>query len=313
MGTGINEVFREALESFVEKAKRDEQIIAVILLGSMSYDQVWEKSDIDLRIVVEEQKLVMTAATFMENGIPINAGIQTRNDFKRWVERSVQGAFAHSYLRRGTVLFTKDPTIEEYFRDISRIGNRDRQLLLLQLSCFVLASLAKAEKWYVVKRDPVYSAFWIIKMVDVLAQIEVIRHGEVPMREAVKQALAVNPAFFEDIYTGLIRGEATEEKVKSALALIHGFIEDRALQLFGPVLNYLKKEQEFRSMSELSEKLSAIIRLDAGLLVNACDWLAERGYIAKIPMATKATPKSRIVLEEPGYLYEDEDDLGGEW
>ena len=45
--TILNELFREALEAFVEKAKRDEQIIAVILLGSLSYDQVWEKSDID--------------------------------------------------------------------------------------------------------------------------------------------------------------------------------------------------------------------------------------------------------------------------
>ena len=97
------------------------------------------------------------------------------------------------------------------------------------------------------------------------------------------------------------------------MALIDGFIEDRALELFKPVLDYLKKEQDFRSMSEISEKLDAIIRLDAGLLINACDWLAERGYVNKIPMATKATPKSRIVLEEPGFVFAEDDEQDGEW
>lgn len=305
--SSINATFREALHAFSEKARKDDQVIAVILLGSLSYDQVWEKSDIDLKLIVQDQKLTKHSMCFMEDGIIINASIQTRDEFKRWVEKSVTTSFSHSYLLRGTLLFTKDKSIEDYFENIRYIGERDRQFQLLQLGCFLLGSLAKAEKWLYVKNDAAYSAFWIIKMLDMLAQIEVIRHGEVPMRESIQQATVFNPEFFHENYTGLVCGAVDEAKARSAIESIQSFMRDRELELFHPILEYLKREQEVRSISEMAEKLGTIVRLDAGALEMACAWLTDRGYIAKVPISTKATPKSRVLLDEPGYLLLDDD------
>lgn len=309
MKSEIGTLYKEALQSFVEKARQDDQIIAVILLGSLSYDQVWEKSDIDMKLIVQDQKLVRTHMCFTENDIPINASIQTRDEFKRWVEKSVASSFNHSYLLRGTLLYTKDKSLEDYFANIRYIGERDRQLQLLQLGCHVLGMLAKAEKWCFVKNDAAYSAFWILKMVDALAQIEVIRHGEVPMRECVQQAKTFNPDFIRDVYDDLIGGPVDMEKVRTALDRIAAFIQQREMEMFRPILDYLKQEQDARSISEMSDKLGTIIRLDAGLLEMACSWLVERGYLLQIPIQIKATPKSRIYLDEPGYLLQDEEEF----
>jgi hypothetical protein len=43
----------------------------------------------------------------------------------------------------------------------------------------------------------------------------------------------------------------------------------------------------------------------------SCDWLAEHGLLVKLEAQTKATPKSRIVLTEPAYLFESSEDM--EW
>ncbi|TMV44912.1 hypothetical protein FE783_30785 [Paenibacillus mesophilus] len=309
MESATTAAYKEALRSFVERIRQDDQIIAAILLGSLSYDQVWEKSDIDMKLIVHDQKLVKHSMCFVEDGIPINATIQTRDEFKRWVEKSVATSFNHSYLLRGTLLFTKDKSLEEYFANIRYIGERDRQLQLLQLGCHVLGMLAKAEKWYYVKRDPAYSAFWQIKMIDALAQIEVIRNGEVPMRECVQQAATINPDFFRDIYGGLVSGSADEAKVKSALDRIVAFIQEREMELFRPILDYLKQEGDVRSISEMADKLGTIVRLDAGFLEMACSWLTEREYVTQIPVSVKPTPKSRLYLDEPGYMLLDEDEF----
>lgn len=301
-------IFREALQTFVDKAKKDDQIIAVILLGSLSYDQVWEKSDIDLKLIVHDQKLKYFYRTFVENDVPINASITTRNDFKRDMERTVQGSFGHSMLVRSKLLFTKDPSIETYFEQIRYVGERDKQLRLLQLSCYSLALLAKAEKWQYVKRDFTYSAFWIIKMVDTLAQIEVLLGGDIPMRECVQQALAFNPEFFGAVYTELVAGETDDDKVNAALRRINGYLDDRAERLFAPILAYLKEEADVRTVTDIMHKFSAVIELDAGSITTGCDWLAGRGLIAKLESETKATPASRINLTEPAYLYENFDE-----
>jgi hypothetical protein len=297
-------LFRDALRTFVDKIKQDDQVIAAVLLGSLSYDQVWEKSDIDLKLVVHDQKLKGSYTCFVENDVPINTSIQTRNEFKRWMERSVQSSFNHSMLVRSTLLFTKDASITEYFEQIRIVGERDRQLQLLRLGSHTLGLLAKAEKWLYIKNDFTYSAFWIIKMVDLLSQIEVILNADVPMRESVLQALEYNPDFFHSVYTELVCGEVNEPKVSAALQRINDYLSQRAERLFQPILDYLKEEADIRTVTDIVEKFSLVIEIDTGSVTTACDWLAEQGLLAKMEAETKATPKSRIQLTEPAYLFE---------
>ncbi|MFC5649879.1 hypothetical protein ACFPYJ_12250 [Paenibacillus solisilvae] len=302
------ERFREALQLFIEKIERDDQVIAAVLLGSLSYDQVWEKSDIDLKLIVHDQKIRSGYTTFVENDVPINATIQTRNDFKRWMERSVLTSISHSMLVRSTLLFTKDPSITEYFEQIRYVGDRDRQLQLVRLGCLTLAVLAKAEKWLYIKHDAAYSAFWIIKMIDALSQIEVILNAEVPMRESVQQALEYNPEFFHAVYTGMVGGQISEAKVTSVLELINDYLNERAKRLFQPILAYLREEADIRTVTDMLIKFNVMMDIDAGSLTTACDWLAGRGLLAKMESETKATPKSRVGLQEPAYLFENLDD-----
>lgn len=313
MQASVNEqttkLFREALHTFVTKIQQDEQVIAAILLGSLSYDQVWEKSDIDIKLIVHDQKLKTGYACFVENDVPINTSIQTRDDFKRWVERSVQSSVSHSLLVRSTLLFTKDASITDYYEQIRYIGKRDRQLQLMSIGSYTLSLLAKAEKWLYIKNDYTYSAFWVIKLVDLLSQIEVILNEDIPMREAVQQAISYNPEFFHAVYTEMILEEVKEPKVKAVLELINDYLNVRAEQLFQPILAYLKEEGEIRTVTDIVEKFSLVIDIDTSSAATGCDWLAERGLLAKLEAETKATPKSRVQLTEPAYLFEQSDSM----
>jgi uncharacterized protein len=52
----IQQQYQHAVDMLVEKVQRDPYIVAAILLGSLAYDVVWEKSDIDMLFVTEEFK-----------------------------------------------------------------------------------------------------------------------------------------------------------------------------------------------------------------------------------------------------------------
>jgi predicted nucleotidyltransferase len=296
--------FKQALEEFTAKLRKDDQVVAAILMGSLSYDQVWEKSDIDLKLIVQDQKMSISSAAFTENNVPINASIMTRNEFKRLMERSVNTSFEHSILLCSKLLFTKDETIRHYFDDIGHVGSRDRQLMLLLYGCQALNSLAKAEKWYYVKKDLSYSAFWLIKMVDLLTHIEVVLNGAVPMRESVQQALVFNPDFFQAVYSDMVRGSVDELKIRTVLERVNSYLEGHTKTLFGPVLEFLRQEGDIRTISDIKEKFASLVDLNSGLLLTACDWLTERGMLMKLTSETTATPKSRVKLEEPAFLYE---------
>ncbi|MDQ2713694.1 MAG: nucleotidyltransferase domain-containing protein [Chloroflexota bacterium] len=87
----LRHIYEEALASFIAKVQQDRSIIAAILFGSLAYDDVWEKSDIDILLVSRENKIAHRYYSLVENGISIQAHMGTRSNFKAMVERSLQG------------------------------------------------------------------------------------------------------------------------------------------------------------------------------------------------------------------------------
>jgi hypothetical protein len=297
--------YQQALDSLIEKVKRDPYIVAAILLGSLSHDVVWEKSDIDLMLVTEEGKKKSSAYCLVEDGINIHVNLGPRSDFKRLMEGAIQSSFTHSLLIHGTLLFTRDDSIEELFESRHHLGARDREIQLLRAGSWAIAPITKAEKWLYVKNDVAYSFFWIMKSIDSLATIEVLMAGEVTGREVVLQALKHNPEFFHAIYTDLIDQPKTQESVVAALDRINQYLLDRAPVLFRPILTYLAEQEGVRSATELNHYFSNQMGLSGA--DSACEWLADQEIIQKVSTPVRLTEKSRVDVEEAAYYYEGDD------
>src|SRR5688572_20082075 len=130
--------FQRALDTFTGKVKQDSYIIAAILAGSLAYDQVWEKSDIDILLVGRSEKVPERFYYLIEEGVNIHAWLLSRSKFKQQIERALQSSFFHSYFSKSTLLFSTDETISEYYQNVQHLGARDRQLQLLRSASDVL-------------------------------------------------------------------------------------------------------------------------------------------------------------------------------
>ena len=297
--------YRRALDALVEKLKEDRYILAAVLMGSLSYDQVWEKSDIDLLLVRDDGKKRDDDYCLVEDGIFIHASVVPRSLLKRSLDTQLQGSFGHSAFSKGTLLFSRDPSIGTWFENHQKVGTRDRQYQSLSVACGTVACLAKAEKWYKVKKDYHYSFVWILYAVNNLAQIEVLSRGEVPTREVIQQALAHDPNFFGEVYTRLIDAKKTPARIKKALDRINAYLDERAETLFAPIIDYLKEEGEIRSNTEIEEHFRQAVR--GANLTMAYEWLSQRGLIEQVSTPLRLTPKSRVTVEEAAFYYDADD------
>jgi hypothetical protein len=296
--------FQQALDTFTSKVKQDSYIIAAILAGSMAYDQVWEKSDIDILLVGRSEKVPERFYYLIEEGVNIHAWLLSRSKFKQQIERALQSSFFHSYFSKSTLLFSTDETISEYYQNVQRLGARDRQLQLLRAASDVLPVLAKAEKWLYVKNDPAYSCLWLMYMVGELASIEVIAAGEVTSREVIRQALKYNPAFFQAIYSDMIAQPVDGAMVDRALRLVNDYLNERIAMLFQPLLDYLSAADGPRSASEIDSYFRKQLQTDT--IGTAYEWLADQGVIQKVSHPLRLTEKSRVTVDEAAYYYDGE-------
>jgi predicted nucleotidyltransferase len=297
----VQEKYDLALQTLIAKVQADSYILAAVLLGSLAYDTVWQRSDIDLLLVTQETRLKQEGVCLVEEGINIHCFLTTRSEFRRMLEGSVQGSFVHSLLVKGRMLFSREEPLTELFEARHRLGERDRAVQLLRVVSQLLPSSTKAEKWFHAKRDFDYCSFWILKCVDSLASMEVLLHGEIPGREVIHQALAYNPDLFHAVYTDLLHGQATEENLARALARIRNYLYAHADVLFEPILSYLREEGELRSMTDINHHFSRHFNLEC--VDTACEWLADEGFLQKLAAPVRLTDKSRVNVEEAAYYF----------
>ena len=301
----IEQQYHEAVETLVEKIKGDPYILAVIVGGSFSYAQVWEKSDLDVDIIGRDGiRPTLDFFALVENGVNIHASLSPRNAFKQRIESAQQGSFMHSYFSHSTLLFSRDASIREWYdKNANRhgIGERDKQLQLLNVVASTLPNLVYAEKQFYVNRDVVTCFLTLLNVVQGLARIEVLLNDEIPAREVIQPALRYNPDFFTRVYTELINGDKNEAVIQETLDAVNTYLDERRF-IFQPILDYLREQNAPRSNTEINAYFKA--GFDEGSLELVCQWLAWKGILRQMAVPMKLTVKSQVSVEEPAYYYD---------
>ncbi len=293
--------FEAALDHLVEQVKVDRSVLAALLCGSLSHDRVWVKSDIDLVLVtIDDRKVARSDLSLNADGVNVHTILIPRSEFRRLVEDSVDHSVMQSFLAKGRLLYTHDDTIATLCSTLTDVGERDRELRLLREATAVVPAIYKARKWFVTRDDLDYTALWILAAATPLAKIEVIRAGLLPDREAVPQALALNPDFFRKVYSDLLNAPKTRDNVQAALDAADTYLSERAGTLFKSVLDHLREVGEARSCREIEDHFTRSLGV-AGV-VTACEYLADRGLIGKASLQARLTKKSNVLVQELAFF-----------
>jgi hypothetical protein len=294
--------FADSLDRLVEQVKQDRAVLAAILCGSLSYDRVWAKSDIDLVLITNEERSLDDAGFSLNaDGVNVHALLMSRTAFRQVVEGSRGQSFMHSFLAKGRLLYTHDESIAALCERLGTIGERDAQLQLLRAATRALSSIYKAHKFLLTRGDLEYTALWILYAATPLAQIEVIGARQLADREVIPQALALNPAFFKTVYVDLLNAKKSRKNVDAALAAVDDYIASRTEALFAPVLDYLRDVGEARACREIEDHFSRTF--DVQGVTTACEYLADQGRIGKVSVTSRLTKKSSASVEELAFIH----------
>ncbi len=300
--TATRKRYETALERLITQVKQDVTILAAVLLGSLSHDVVWEKSDIDLMLITQDGlRLQQESFCLVEDDVNIHVYLRTRSEFKRVLGGATQSSFMHSLLMKGRILYTRDETFEELFANREHIGAYDQEVQLLRTVIPLLPTLTKAEKWLHVRQDTDYCFYWLLKSVDYLASIETILHREVTGREVIQQALKINPDLFHVLYTDLIRADKTPERLDEALETIRQYLRERAPVLFRPIFEFLAEAHGIRSATEIDHHFRN--QRNVADVSTLCEWLADESFLQKLAAPVRLTEKSRVDVQEAAYYY----------
>ena len=130
------EHFENALNQFVERISEDRNILAAVLVGSISDTTIWWKERVHLWLIEVDgvtKRLKYDGQDeriwriLSEDGINIVAELIPRSRFKQMVEGSSRTAFSCNFFAERKLVFCNDPSIEKWFQTANSVAVKDQQ------------------------------------------------------------------------------------------------------------------------------------------------------------------------------------------
>lgn len=290
--------FMSAVDTFVDKIRNDGNIIAVIVSGSLAYDVVWEKSDIDITVIVRDQILKNSSYCIVEDDITLNVYLVTRSEFKRGMERNIGGSLSLSYFSKGKMVYTTDDSLYEYFEDLKKIGLDDISLSVFKNAGMLVFLYEKSQKWLTMRKDTLYAQYFLLNAAEIIANMELCKAGEPISRESIQKALKIKPEVIAPFYQDAMSHHLSEEEVTNTINKIDLYLEQNIDLISKPVIEFLS-DGEIKTITLISKHFHT----DSHFLVEIFEYLAEKGIIEKVSQTIRITPKGRPAFEEIGYQY----------
>jgi hypothetical protein len=302
--------YQAALQTFLARIGQDRNIVAAVLVGSLSDATIWRKESIYVWLIEvdgvskrlkADGKNEDISRTLVEDGINIHAEIIPRSRFRQMVEGSSRTAFSCNFFAKRELVHCSDPSIRSWFEQANTAATKDREKELLATTTWVIHGVRYSRKLLEVKQDIELAKQSVIWTAHSVAALEIVRQGKVYEEEAIYYALQRNPKLLKAIYVDVLAKKASKKLLASAIAAVTEYLSDQWLENLKPLLQYFKKQRRVVPLTELSEHF-AYSQLHPWHLESACEWMEQNGFLEKLSAPFKLTTKSRVDVEEPAYL-----------
>jgi hypothetical protein len=302
--------FEAALQQFVQRIAEDRYVLAIVLVGSLRAETIWQRESLALWIIEADgvsRRLLSDGnderifRILVENGINIHAEVIPRSRFKKMVEGASRTAFSCNFFAERRIVYSKDPSIESWFKKANSLATKDQERELLTFSTWTIHAHRHARKRLDHKGDLELAAQETLGAAHSVAHTEIIRRGEVWEDDVIYRAIEGAPDLFQTIYLDVLAKRKNRRVLSTALDAIDGYLDKHYQTHLKPLLAYLKKQNRVVPLSEIGDHF-AFSQLHPWHLESACEWLERKGLLEKVSAPFKLTKRSQEQVEEPAYF-----------
>ena len=304
--------FQNALDQLVERVKEDRYVLAVVLVGSLREETIWDRESLGLWIIEadgvtrrlrSDGKEERIFRILVEDGINIHAELIPRSRFKQMVEGASRTAFSCNFFAQRKLVYCDDPSIENWFDQANTVAAKDQEKELLVFTAWTIHAHRHARQRLEIKGDVDLAKQEVLWAAHSVAHTEIIRQGQIWEEEVIYRAIEGDPDLFQVIYLDVLAKRKGKKVLVMALDAINEYVELHCQDHLKPLISYLRKQKRIVPLSEISDHF-AYSQLHPWHLESTCEWLDQKGHLEKLSAPFKLTKRSRESVEEPAYYLE---------
>ncbi len=302
----LNNKYNRILEAFLDKIKKDKEIIGVISYGSIVNGNLWEDSDIDIWLISKDNnKNIYKQFSLIEEDIDLQVELYSRKYFIELAQSPQNYSIFKSILNQSKLLYCTDNMIKNLYSDKGTLGTIEKEGNLLRYGVYSVTSIIKVKKTLNQSKDIVEIFNVYLKLIKNLSSIEIALHNQYQSKLVEVQAHKLNPVFWEEVYADLLKQPLTYHMIENSVDECTRYLVDRTALIFAPIINWLETEGEVRGISEINEYIERKYSFnnEGNELTDAYNWLTEKNILIKTSESIKIVDKSKYFYEEAAYAY----------
>lgn len=302
----LNNKYNRIVETFLDKIKKDKEIIGVISYGSIVNGNLWEDSDIDIWLISKENnKNIYKQFSLIEEDVDLQVELYSRKYFIELAQSPQNYSIFNSIINHSKLLYCTDNMIKNLYSDMETPGTIEKEGNLLRYGVYSVTSIKKVKKTLNQSEDIVEIFNMYLKLIKNLSCIEIALHNQYQSKLVEVQALKLNPVFWEEIYVDLLKRPLTYQMIENSVEECTRYLVEKTELIFAPIINWLETEGEVRGTSEVNEYIvrKYSFNNEGNELTDAYNWLTEKNILIKTSESIKIVDKSKYFYEEAAYAY----------
>lgn len=287
--------YQDACDIALNKFKKNSQVIAIVVYGSIISGDIWEKSDIDFLVITkEENKMDIIHSKIHEVLIHIN--YMSRDIFIDSYNNMLKGGTFHKAFYMGKLVYCTDKDIEAVHNATRFYSDRDKGMRNIEILCNLLKSIHYAKKYITTGKHE--TAFqWCVEVLKNYARIMMNSNGHITDNDILSYAVNMN-SNVENIFVVLNDDKPLIGRLHYIIEATEKFILLNAESISQPVIQYLIQSKKALSSTELKNcDEFRLIDTDLNILMST---LSNMGII-KEKSRKYITGKNEYLIDEIVY------------
>ncbi|MBU5485516.1 nucleotidyltransferase domain-containing protein [Clostridium sp. MSJ-11] len=246
--------YQKAFNGLVDKLKANNSVLAVMVFGSVVTGDLWDKSDIDLFVIVNEKVSNIKNIYTEEKGVPVHIKLMSKSKFSQMYDEDLKGGYMHRIFASSRLVFSKDSEITYTYDNGRYYPDLDRERWNMVYLGNLLKSIGVCKKYLC--NNGIYTAYSSsIKTAEEYAKLYVNSVGYMISKDAMIMAVNLNDKFKEKVDKLFFDKEEVKNAIEDLIKYVEENIDLNLKNLASILLEYMREKDALLSGEDIKKSV----------------------------------------------------------
>ena len=242
--------YQKAFKNIIDRLKPNEEVLAVMVFGSMVTGDLWDESDIDLFVILDKKIADIKNIYTEDKDVPVHIKLMSKTKFMQLYEGDLRGGFMHRIFASSRLVFSKDMEITSKYDKSRYYPDIDREKWNLVYLGNILKNISVSKKY--LNNDGIYTAYSsAVKCVDGYSKLHINSSGYMICKDAMKMCMNLNDSF-KHCVDNLFFNESDKVKaIEDTINYIENAINDNIRDISNILIKHIRNKDCFLSAEDI--------------------------------------------------------------